>query len=102
VGAFRVILINRLLLLLSLWACGQRAALSTRSGDVFAELKVSMTSTIQVQTNGKVAWVVGTENAVGKNKAGELFAFDTFVTNVFEKEGDRWLMVSHHAGIVPK
>jgi ketosteroid isomerase-like protein len=70
--------------------------------DVFAELKVSMTSTIQVQTNGKVAWVVGTENAVGKNKAGEPFAFDTFVTNVFEKEGDRWLMVSHHAGIVPK
>ena len=57
-----------------------------------------MTSTIQVQTNGKVAWVVGTENAVGKNKAGEPFAFDTFVTNVFEKEGDRWLMVSITGG----
>ena len=70
--------------------------------NVFLELSASMTSTAQVQTDGKIAWVVGTEHATGKNKAGEAFAFDTFATNVFEKEGDRWLMVSHHAGIQPK
>jgi len=34
--------------------------------------------------------------------AGESFAFDTFVTNIFEKDGDHWLMVSHQAGIQPK
>jgi tetrahydromethanopterin S-methyltransferase subunit D len=34
-------LINRLLLLLSLWAGGQRAALSTRSGMSTAVLRVS-------------------------------------------------------------
>ena len=75
---------------------------SASLSDVFKELKASMTSTAQIRTNGNVAWVVGTEHAEGKNKAGEPFAFDTFVTNVFEKEGDRWLMVSHHAGILPK
>ena len=70
--------------------------------EVFTELKASMTSTAQIQTDGKVAWVVGTEHAEGKNKAGTPFAFDTFVTNIYEKDGDRWLMVSHHAGIQPK
>jgi ketosteroid isomerase-like protein len=70
--------------------------------NVFVELSASMTSTAQVQTDGKMAWVVGTERATGKNKAGEAIAFDAFATNVFEKEGDRWLMVSHQAGIQPK
>jgi ketosteroid isomerase-like protein len=70
--------------------------------EVFSELKATMTSTAQVQTDGKVAWVIGTESASGKNKAGEPFAFDTFVTNIFEKDGTRWLMVSHHAQIVAK
>lgn len=70
--------------------------------DLFTELKAEMTSTAQVQTDGKLAWVVGTEKATGKNKAGEPFTFDTFVTNIFEKDGAKWLMVSHHAQIQPK
>ena len=70
--------------------------------ELFAELKVEMTSTAQVQTDGKLAWVVGTEKAVGKNKAGEPIAFETFATNIFEKDGAKRLMVSHHAGIQPK
>ena len=53
--------------------------------NVFSELSASMTSVVQVQTDGKLAWVVGTEHATGKNKAGEAFAFDAFATNVFEK-----------------
>ena len=69
--------------------------------NVFSELNVTMTP-IQVQTDGKMAWVVGTENAKLKTKAGEPREFTAFVTNVFEKEGNRWLMVSHQAGIVPK
>jgi ketosteroid isomerase-like protein len=70
--------------------------------NVFSELSASMTSMAQIQTDGKLAWVVGTEIAKGKTKAGATVAFDIFVTNIFEKEGDRWLMVSHHAGIQSK
>ena len=70
--------------------------------NVFSEVNASMTSTAQIQTDGKVAWVVGTESAKLKTKAGEARAFDTFATNIYEKVGDRWLMVSHHAGIQPK
>jgi ketosteroid isomerase-like protein len=70
--------------------------------EAFSDLSATMTSTAQIQTEGKLAWVIGTERASGKNKAGEPFAFDTFVTNIFEKEGNRWLMVSHHAQVIPK
>jgi ketosteroid isomerase-like protein len=70
--------------------------------NVFSELSASMTSTAQIQTDGKMAWVVGAEKATGKTKAGEPIAFEAFATNVFEKDGDRWLMVSHQAGIQPK
>ncbi len=69
--------------------------------NVFSELNVSMTAT-QVQSDGKLAWVVGTENAKVKTKAGDAREFTAFVTNIFEKEGDRWLLVSHQAGIPPK
>lgn len=69
--------------------------------NVFAELNVAMATT-QVQTDGKMAWVVGTETAKLKTKAGEARDFTAFVTNVFEKDGAKWLMVSHHAGIIPK
>lgn len=70
--------------------------------NVFSAVSASMTSTSQIQTDGKLAWVVGTENAKLTFKTGEVREFVTFTTNVFEKDGDRWLMVSHQAGIVPK
>jgi ketosteroid isomerase-like protein len=70
--------------------------------NVFTELKVTMAPIGQPQTDGKLAWVVGTEKAIGKTKSGASIDFDVFVTNVFEKDGNRWLMVSHHAGIQPK
>ena len=70
--------------------------------NVFSELSVTMTSTTQIQTDGKLAWVVVTEKASGKTKAGEPVAFEGFATNIFEKDGNRWLMVSHQVGIQPK
>ena len=70
--------------------------------NVFSAVSASMTSTAQLQTDGKLAWVVGTENAKLTFKTGEVREFVKFTTNVFEKDGDRWLMVSHQAGIVPK
>jgi ketosteroid isomerase-like protein len=68
--------------------------------EFFQELNVSMTPA-QVQANGKVAWVVGNESATGVTRNGPV-KFTTFVTNIFEKEGDRWLMVSHHAQPIPQ
>jgi len=68
----------------------------------FSELKAQMTTVSSIQVNGNVAWIVGIENATGKNKAGEPLSFDTLVTDVFEKDGGKWLMVSHHAQIPPK
>jgi ketosteroid isomerase-like protein len=70
--------------------------------NVFSAISASMTSTAQIQTDGKLAWVVGTENAKLTFKTGEVREFITFTTNVFEKDGDRWMIVSHQAGIVPK
>ena len=69
---------------------------------VFSAISASMTSTAQIQTDGKLAWVVGTENAKLTFKTGEVREFVTFTTNVFEKDGDRWMIVSHQAGMVPK
>ena len=68
----------------------------------FSELKAQMTSIASIQVNGNVAWVVGTENASGKNKAGEPVSFDLLVTDIFEKGDGKWLMVSHHAQRPPK
>ena len=68
----------------------------------FSELKAQMTSIATIQVNGNIAWVIGTENATGKNKAGEPLAFDLLVTNIYEKEDGKWLMVSHHAQRPPK
>jgi ketosteroid isomerase-like protein len=70
--------------------------------NVFSEVSASMTSIAQIQTDGKLAWVVGTENARLKTKAGEVREFVTFTTNIYEKDGDRWLMVSHQAAMQPK
>jgi ketosteroid isomerase-like protein len=50
-----------------------------------------------VHTNGKVAWAVGIEKVQLLRKDGNTLSFDAFVTNVFEKQDDRWLMVSHQA-----
>jgi ketosteroid isomerase-like protein len=70
--------------------------------DFFSELNVSKTEA-RVQNDGKTAWVVGIENATLQPKSGgDPLKFDTFVTHVFEKQGDRWLLVLHHAQMVPK
>jgi ketosteroid isomerase-like protein len=50
-----------------------------------------------VHTNGKVAWAVGVEMVELLRKDGNTVSFDTFVTNVFENHGGRWLMVSHQS-----
>ncbi len=50
-----------------------------------------------VHSNGKVAWAVGVEKVQLLRKNGDTLDFDAFVTNVFEEQDGRWLMVSHQA-----
>jgi ketosteroid isomerase-like protein len=70
--------------------------------DVFSQMSVS-TSVAQVQSDGKIAWVIGTETATLQPKSGgDAVKFETFVTNTFEKHGKTWLMTSHHAQPISK
>jgi ketosteroid isomerase-like protein len=58
--------------------------------------KVTITATeSHIQTNGKVAWTVGMERVQLLPKDSKIVAFDAFVTNVFENQDGRWLLVSH-------
>jgi len=71
--------------------------------DLFSKVSVLSTSIAQVQTNGKIAWVIGTEHAVVQFKSGgEPKTIDNFVTNIFEKQRGNWRMISHHAQVIPK
>ena len=47
--------------------------------------------------NGNIAWAIGAEKVQLLRKNGDTLSFDAFVTNVFEKQDDRWLLVSHQA-----
>ena len=70
--------------------------------DKFSQISVS-SSVVQLQSNGKIAWVVGTEKASLQPKdGGDPLTFEAFVTNTFEKQGKHWLMTSHHAQPIPK
>jgi len=71
--------------------------------DFFSQMSAASTSIAQLHSDGKLAWIIGTESATLQPKSGgEPLKFDTFVTNIFEKEGDRWLMILHHAQMIPK
>jgi ketosteroid isomerase-like protein len=70
--------------------------------DTFSQISASA-SVSQLQSDGKIAWVIGTEKASLQPKSGgDAIVFETFVTNTFEKQGKRWLMTSHHAQPIPK
>jgi ketosteroid isomerase-like protein len=74
----------------------------TAAFDTFSQIS-SSPSVAQVQSDGKIAWVIGTEKASLQLKSGgDPITFDAFVTNTFEKQAKRWLMTSHHAQPLPK
>lgn len=74
---------------------GVRKAWEMRFGQ-FDRVAISLTES-HVHTNGKVAWAVGIEKVELLRKDGSTVSFDAFVTNVFENQDGRWLMVSHQA-----
>jgi len=49
-----------------------------------------------IHVNGNLAWEMGQETGEIKLKNGSARQADYIVTNVYEKIGGRWLMVSHH------
>ena len=70
--------------------------------NVWSDLKVTQTDGPHIHIDGNVAWSVGIANAAGKTKAGETVSAPTYETDVFEKRGSQWLLVSHTAARVPQ
>ncbi|MCA8879097.1 MAG: nuclear transport factor 2 family protein [Rhodobacteraceae bacterium] len=55
-----------------------------------------------LHVDGNLAWEVGTETADVELTDGSIRTTSNLVTNVYEKLGGHWLMVSHHAQPTPK
>jgi hypothetical protein len=51
----------------------------------------------RIHVNGNLAWEIGVETGQVQLKDGTTRTVDWIATNVYEKLGGRWLMVSHHA-----
>jgi ketosteroid isomerase-like protein len=75
-------------------------------GTVFqfwSELKVTGRDAPTIHIKGETAWATGISVASGKPKAGgDVINAPTFESAVFEKRGDRWLVVSWSAWRVPQ
>ena len=74
---------------------GVRKAWQLRFGQ-FDRVTISMDEP-HIRINGHAAWAVGMEKVELLRKHGKTVSFDAFVTNVFENQGGRWLLVAHHA-----
>ena len=68
----------------------------------FSELKISQTDGPHVRVKGDAAWATGRTHAVAKTKAGEAMTLNVFDTQIFEKRGGAWLVVSNIALSVPQ
>ena len=66
-----------------------------------SQRKVSL-SEQRIHVNGNLAWETGIETGDLKRKDGTSAKIDYIATNVYEKIGGRWLMVSHHASAKPQ
>ena len=70
--------------------------------EFWAELKLSPKQAPHIHVDQTTAWTTGVVGVEGKNKSGQVLSFTITETQVYEKRGDRWLMVSHHASRVPE
>jgi len=68
---------------------------------LFSQRNVTL-SDQQIHVNGNLAWEMGQESGPTKLKDGKEGKADYIVTNVYEKIGGRWLMVSHHVQPKPQ
>lgn len=67
----------------------------------YAEISVSMDEPRVIVGNG-AAWVIGIEKVHGRRPSGETSDFSALTTNIFERRGEHWLMVHHHASRMPQ
>lgn len=67
----------------------------------FPEMSVEMKEP-NVRIVGNMAVVTGTETFRGKRPNGDVVEFLAPTTNVYERHGDEWLLVHHHAGRAPQ
>jgi ketosteroid isomerase-like protein len=65
--------------------------------NAYAELKVTQVDGPHIHINGNVAWSSGLVQADLKLKNGNALSGNTFETDVYEKQGGQWLLVSHTA-----
>lgn len=64
--------------------------------DWYDNIDVSMPEP-QIRLGDRIAWVTGEEAMSAQHHdSGEAFSVTLLGTNVFEKVGERWLMVHHH------
>jgi ketosteroid isomerase-like protein len=69
----------------------------------WSELKVSQKGESHIHIEGSTAWADGIASVSGKAKTGETVSeVSTFETDIFEKRGDAWLIVSHAAWRAPQ
>ena len=69
--------------------------------DRYSELSVSPKEP-HLHIEQGVAWDVGSESVRGRLKNGDSVSFTNLMTNIFEKQGDHWVMVEHHASRMPE
>ena len=69
--------------------------------DRYAKRDVSVKDA-QIHVVGPLAWEMGYETGQVTMKDGAPREIDGIVTNVYQKVGERWLMVSHHVSQRPK
>ena len=67
----------------------------------WSELKVARTGG-SVRVSGNVAWATGNADVTGKSKDGAAVNFVAMNTDILEKRGDQWLLVSHSAWRAPQ
>lgn len=67
----------------------------------FPEMSVEMKDP-NVRVIGDMALVTGIETFRGKLPNGNIVEFLAPTTNVYERHGDQWLLVHHHAGRAPQ
>jgi ketosteroid isomerase-like protein len=62
------------------------------------EMRFTLTD-VQVDVGGDLAWVLCTENILSQAGGGPAVA-SILATNLFERHGEEWLLVHHHASHV--
>lgn len=66
----------------------------------WSELNVTQAAGPYVRVDGDVAWSTGVANVKGKPKTGSPVNAPTFETDIFQKQGGEWQLVSHTASRV--